>query len=294
MNHGPSQSLYPPERQSLCALILAAGLSTRMQPLLQGRSKALCKLQGKPLLERCCAMFKQAGIERIYVVTGHERAAVSSAAQNFGATPLHNANFRKGMFSSILTGLRQLSQDPLNEGMFLLPVDIPLLKPTLLEALLAHWSSLGEARQQSIIIPEVEGEPGHPPLIGRGHWPAIMQWGGEGGLQGYVASLAHDASKGHAKEEYVSKEYISEGRSGGENCAKQEGASIARGSAVCDSKSFSSNNSSLQACASKSDALKGDPLSVHRLEVSDSAVLWDIDTPDDLESAIVYLRKKGA
>ena len=228
---GVTESKFPPARGALCGLILAAGLSTRMKPLLQGGSKALCGLQGRLLLERCCAVFKQAGLERIYVVTGHESGAVSALAQKLGAIPIYNANFQEGMFSSIRAGLQQIAQNPQNQSFFLLPVDIPLLKPALLEALTGRWEELGEARQNAIIIPEMQGTPGHPPLIGRGHWSPIMQWSGEGGLQGYVASL--------------------------EEMERHES------------------------------------LGVYRLDVDDKTVLWDIDTPDDLEKAVLYLKESG-
>lgn len=258
---GATEFKSPPARGALCALILAAGLSTRMKPLLQGGSKALCGLQGKLLLERCCGVFKKAGLERIYVVTGHESEAVSSLAQKLGAIPIYNADFQEGMFSSIKAGLQQVAQNPQNQSFFLLPVDIPLLKSALLEALMGRWEALGEARQNAIIIPEVQGVPGHPPLIGRGHWSSIMQWGGQGGLQGYVASF--QAMTGH--------------ESLGVSAVPRESENLSEPGKNNESESLGVSEG----------------LGIYRLDVDDKTVLWDIDTPADLEKAALYLKESG-
>lgn len=313
---GVNGSIIPPARGALCALILAAGLSTRMKPLLQGGSKALCDLQGKLLLERCCGVFKKAGLERIYVVTGHESGAVGALAQKLGAIPLYNANFQEGMFSSIKAGLQQLAQNSQNESFFLLPVDIPLLKPALLEALISQWEELGEARKNAMIIPEVQGNPGHPPLIGRGHWSPIMQWSGEGGLQGYVASLqamtGHESQGGYeGQRSQESKVAGLAGISAGEDEAGLGGASqggtgktetakaeIDKSEAVTDGvgevgKFEPESLSVFNALGVPERFDAAERLGIYRLNVHDKTVLWDIDTPDDLEKAALYLKESG-
>lgn len=276
--------LTPSARQSLCALVLAAGLSTRMKPLLQGRSKALCGLQGKPLLERCCGVFKGAGLARIYVVTGHESAAVSSVAQSLGAVPIYNPHFQDGMFSSIRAGVTQVAKNPLNHGFFLLPVDIPLLKPAILEDLILAWEHLGEARQKAFIIPEVNGAPGHPPLIGREHWPSILGWSGEGGLQGYVASLPKEGQGCEINE----ADEESEANASAETDPCDVNRTRADKPAPQDPRDYTPTKH-----GQESHNLAGKSLTVHRLDVDDETVLWDIDTPDDLEKAAFYLATNG-
>ena len=55
------------------AMILAAGLATRMRPLTDARPKALVPLGGRPLIEHALARLHDAGVERV-VVNAHHHA----------------------------------------------------------------------------------------------------------------------------------------------------------------------------------------------------------------------------
>ena len=53
------------------AMIFAAGLGTRLKPLTNDRPKALAKISGKTLLQRCIENLKQQGISNIVVNVHH-------------------------------------------------------------------------------------------------------------------------------------------------------------------------------------------------------------------------------
>ena len=60
------------------ALILAAGIGSRLRPLTQDRPKALVPLAGAPIVAHALDSLVEAGVKRVIVVTGHCREALES------------------------------------------------------------------------------------------------------------------------------------------------------------------------------------------------------------------------
>lgn len=151
----------------LSAIILAAGFSSRM-----GKLKAALPLPvpsgTDTVLDLCIGLFKACGIEELLVVTGHRRQETGAIAERAGARVVFNADFAAGMYSSIKTGVRHLAND--SDGYFLLPVDIPLVRPGTIRLLARSFS----ATPAAITYPTFVGKRGHPPLIGRDLFPAIL------------------------------------------------------------------------------------------------------------------------
>ncbi|MES9995608.1 DVU_1551 family NTP transferase [Desulfovibrio aminophilus] len=162
----------------LAALILAAGLSSRM-----GRLKPLLALGDASLLGRAADLFRNAEVADILVVTGHRADEVRAEAERLGLRSVHNPDFETGMFSSVLTGLRALP--PGLDGVFILPVDIPLVRPATLRRLIER---LPESQTQAL-VPALDGEPGHPPLLRPTAVDAALAWTGAGGLREALAAL---------------------------------------------------------------------------------------------------------
>lgn len=165
------------------ALILAAGLSSRMRGagLPAGGFKPLLPLGGESLLGRAASLFRAAGVDEIHVVTGHREIEVRAEAERLALSCVRNPAFARGMFSSVRAGLAALAQNL--DGVFVLPVDIPLVRPATLKRLLAAFSG------QPALVPEFSGAPGHPPLIASASVPFILGWEGEEGLRGALAAL---------------------------------------------------------------------------------------------------------
>ena len=166
-------------------LILAAGKARRM-----GSCKALL-----PLGEGECAFhalgllaqnYRKLGIGRILVVTGFHAEAVEAQARTLNFALLRNPQPERGMFSSLTLGLQFWQhQDPVPRACFIQPVDVPLIRPLTIQALLAHF----HADPDKVAIPAFLGRPGHPPLIGSKYFPDILAWQGDGGLSKALQSL---------------------------------------------------------------------------------------------------------
>lgn len=168
LSNGPAPGSSP----VLAALILAAGYSSRM-----GSFKPLLPIAGTTVIAHAVAMFRAAGIERIGVVTGHCADQIEPVVDRVGAVVVRNAGYEQGMYSSIRTGVGSLL--PTIDACFLLPVDIPLVRPESVTALAEAFA----ANRAPITYPRFNGQRGHPPLISSALFPDILAGKAEGGLR---------------------------------------------------------------------------------------------------------------
>jgi CTP:phosphocholine cytidylyltransferase-like protein len=75
------------------AIILAAGMGTRLRPLTDNTPKSLIKVQGQPMLERQVQFLKEKGIEEIIVVTGYLKEKFEYLKEKYGVTLIHNDKY---------------------------------------------------------------------------------------------------------------------------------------------------------------------------------------------------------
>ncbi|MDR3557544.1 MAG: histidine phosphatase family protein [Syntrophobacteraceae bacterium] len=141
-------------RRRRCALVLAAGYSSRM-----GHFKPLLPLGRSLVLREAVERFHRAGIEDVRVIVGHRAEELGPLLDSLGVRKIFNADHDRGMFSSVLAGVKSL--EPEIESFLVLPVDIPLVKPETIAALVAAYGGSGA----KIVYPRFEGLRGHPPVI---------------------------------------------------------------------------------------------------------------------------------
>src|ERR1700752_1252951 len=153
MNSANQHSLISSPCGGMAAIILAAGYSSRM-----GEFKPLLPIGGTTALERCIGLFRAAGVEEVIAVLGHRAEQLQTLAERSGARCLVNPQFDRGMYSSIVVGSRALPRWV--EAAFVLPADIPLVRPATVRQLADNWGS----SDASILYPVFEGLRGHPPL----------------------------------------------------------------------------------------------------------------------------------
>ena len=83
------------------AIILAAGQSRRM-----GRdNKLTLEIHGKPMVRYPVEAARQAGLEEILVVTGHECEEMEAALSGLDVEFAHNSDFEEGLSTSLKTGI---------------------------------------------------------------------------------------------------------------------------------------------------------------------------------------------
>ncbi|MCR5814499.1 MAG: NTP transferase domain-containing protein [Desulfovibrio sp.] len=157
------------------ALILAAGQGRRMGSV----AKALLPVPQESALATLAQTFRLCGVERIVVVSGWHAEVVEGEARRLGLALVQNAQPELGMFSSVLTGLTTLSRRwPELSGVFVQPVDCPLVRVLTVEHLLAE-------RRDRVAIPSFAGQSGHPPLLPASLLPQLLSLPPDlpGGLQ---------------------------------------------------------------------------------------------------------------
>ena len=90
--------------ENISAIILAAGLSKRM-----GQFKPLMELGGQTIVERVVSLYRAVGLTDIGVVVGFRGEEIKAALTSSGIRITVNRDFDKGMYSSIVTEVRDLS-----------------------------------------------------------------------------------------------------------------------------------------------------------------------------------------
>jgi CTP:molybdopterin cytidylyltransferase MocA len=163
------------------ALILAAGRSSRM-----GSFKPLLPLGDSTFIEEAITRFRRAGIADVRVVIGHRAEELKPVLERIGARWVFNPDHERGMFSSVLAGVRDFMGSA--EAFFLLPVDIPLVSPRTIQTLLEAC----EAHDEAIVYPRFEGCRGHPPVIPTSILEEDFQADVPGGLRAVLAR--HEAA----------------------------------------------------------------------------------------------------
>ncbi|MHC1698610.1 MAG: DVU_1551 family NTP transferase [Geobacteraceae bacterium] len=164
----------------IAAIILSAGYSSRM-----GEFKPLLPFGDGTVLERDISLFRDAGIDDVRVVIGHRAAELLPLVERLNTRPVINDRYHDGMFTSVRAGVENLESEI--EAFFLLPVDIPLVRPATVQLLAESF----DAGTGSVFYPVFYGKRGHPPLISAHYREEIVNWHGEGGLKSLI--FRHEA-----------------------------------------------------------------------------------------------------
>jgi len=150
---------------TLSAVILAAGLSTRMG----GPHKLLLEIGGEPMIRRTARAVLAAGAAETVIVTGHRAPEITGALAGLPLRFVHNPNFVEGQPGSVVTGVAALRLPC--DGVMIVLGDQPLLTAVALGRLAEAWGRRPAGR--SILVPMQGGARGNPVIFAATHIPAI-------------------------------------------------------------------------------------------------------------------------
>jgi len=135
------------------AIVLAAGLSTRM-----GTQKLLLPFNGKSIVEKVVENILNSGIDKVMVVLGANHDEIAELLKSWPVKTVRNGNFREGMHSSVISGVKAL---PANARAVLIFLgDQPFIPENAVQKVVEGWKNSGKG----IVIPLFSGKRGHPPL----------------------------------------------------------------------------------------------------------------------------------
>jgi molybdenum cofactor cytidylyltransferase len=164
----------------IAGIVLAAGFSSRM-----GAFKPLLPLGSLTVIERAIISLRNGGVGDIVIVTGHRAKDLRPYLEQIGVCEVYNPRFELGMFASVLAGVAALL--PRAIAAFVLPADIPLVKPSTILQMTAEYKDVRPA----VVFPTFRGKRGHPPLVSRACFDKTMAPEHEGGLAAVLAQQAN-------------------------------------------------------------------------------------------------------
>ena len=129
-------------------IILAGGKSTRMK-----QNKMLLDWDGHPLIWYTINGMRPY-VSRIFIVTGRYDKELRAALKDEDVIFVYNKDYEKGMFSSVLTGVKETTED-----FFIIPGDCPFVEG---KTYLSLLNGKGDIR-----VPRYKDEDGHPIYISK-------------------------------------------------------------------------------------------------------------------------------
>lgn len=156
------------------ALIISSGKT--------GREKALEPLReagGLTAEQRLVLSFQKAGLLKIYVISHTKNAELEKSLARLGVSFLHNPDPEAEMLDNIRLGFRELPEHC--SRVLVTPNTVACCGSETVRRLLASDADLAAAA--------CDGKMGHPILISKKLWPAIMAYRGEGGLRAALKEI---------------------------------------------------------------------------------------------------------
>ena len=165
------------------AVILAAGGSSRL-----GQPKQLLEFRGETLVHRAVRAAAEAGCAPVLVVVGETGAAIREEIRETSATIVENAEWRRGIGTSIRCGLEQMP--PVVEAVVLLTCDQLFLDASIVGQLIAAQEETGKP----IVASSYANTLGVPALFQRSCFNALLASPDETGAKPFMLSRREEVA----------------------------------------------------------------------------------------------------
>ncbi|NLT38908.1 MAG: NTP transferase domain-containing protein [Clostridiales bacterium] len=163
------------------AIILSAGYSSRM-----GAFKPLLPINGIPAVAMAAQAAAAAGAQ-VFVLTGHNRSALSRLIEEKRYTEVFNGFYDRGMFSSIQAGIAEAARHGGFTGALLWPCDCPIIPSRVAKSILDE----AERHPGMLVVPCCAGKNGHPLYIPSEMFRGILDYNEPGGMKSFLKCHKH-------------------------------------------------------------------------------------------------------
>jgi molybdenum cofactor cytidylyltransferase len=171
--------LASPHAPRIAALVLAAGRSSRMGTI----NKLLINVDGKPMVRHAVDAVREAGLDPVIIVTGHERERVEAAVRDLPVKLVHNPAFGEGLSGSLKAGLAAVPGSA--DGVLVGLGDMPQVGAADIERLVLAFNPV-EGR--AIIVPVRNGKRGNPVIWARRFFADMQKVAGDVGARHLIGA----------------------------------------------------------------------------------------------------------
>jgi molybdenum cofactor cytidylyltransferase len=152
-------------KSALSAVVLAAGMSKRM-----GQPKMILPWKDTTVIGQVISTLLAGGVDDVTVITGGARQQVEQAIKDFPVRSVFNPDFEnEEMLSSIQLGLISLPGD--RSAAMIVLGDQPWIEQNVVRSLIDFYFG----NPSKILIPSFAMRRGHPWIVDRSLWPAILE-----------------------------------------------------------------------------------------------------------------------
>jgi len=123
-----------------------------------GRNKLFLPLGGTTVLRRAVGTARDAGLDPVLVVLGHESDRALAELAGLRCTPVENAEFARGMNTSVRAGISAVPEDA--SGAVLMLADMPFVTAAMLRALVDRYRAA-----EAPLVVSTYGDVLAPPIL---------------------------------------------------------------------------------------------------------------------------------
>jgi molybdenum cofactor cytidylyltransferase len=167
----------------IAAIVLAAGRSTRFGDD-RSTTKVVAQFGGAALVRRVAGAALASRASPVIIVTGQAGDLIASALKDCDVQFVDAPDYAAGLSRSVRAGVAAVPAD--TGGTIVLLADMPLITPTLIDALIATFEAAPNA---TAVVPTYAGRRGNPVLLARTLFPTLAKLDGDRGASQILAEI---------------------------------------------------------------------------------------------------------